>query len=326
MIISKTPFRVSFFGGGTDFKDYYERYGGYVIGSAINKYCYITLRQLPPFFKEKYRLVWSKIELVNNVQNIAHPCIRSVLKNYNIKNGLEIIHASDLPARSGIGSSSSFSVGLIHCINILNNKKVNKLSLAKEAINLEQNILKEHVGTQDQIWATCGGFNEIYFNKKGFEVKKIKITEIKKKELSDNLIMFFTGKSRYSEIIEKNKMENLEKKLQHYHIIKEFAINSKKVFEGSANLDSIGYMLDEYWKLKKKLSVKISDKNIDEIYKEGKRLGALGGKILGAGGGGFIMFYANQNVQKKLINKFYKLTNVKFNFSNIGSEIIFNNE
>ena len=221
MIISKTPFRVSFFGGGTDFKDYYERYGGYVIGSTINKYCYITLRQLPPFFKEKYRLVWSKIELVNKVQNIAHPCIRSVLKNYNIKNGLEIIHASDLPARSGIGSSSSFSVGLIHCINVLNNKKVNKLSLAKEAINLEQNILKEHVGTQDQIWATCGGFNEIYFNKKGFEVKKIKITEIKKKELSDNLIMFFTGKSRYSEIIEKNKMENLEKKLQYYHIIKD---------------------------------------------------------------------------------------------------------
>jgi len=326
VIISKTPFRVSFFGGGTDFKDYYERYGGYVIGSTINKYCYITLRRLPPFFKEKYRLVWSKIELVNNIQNIVHPCIRSVLENYKIKNGLEIIHTSDLPARSGIGSSSSFSVGLIHCINVLNNKKVNKLSLANEAINLEQNILRENVGSQDQIGATSGGFNEIYFNKKGFKVKKIKITEIKKKELSDKLIMFFTGKSRYSEIIEKNKIENLEKKLQYYHTIKKFTINSKKIFEGSDNLDSIGYMLDEYWNLKKKLSVKISNKNINEIYKEGKRLGALGGKILGAGGGGFIMFYANQNVQKKLINKFYKLTNVKFNFSNIGSEIIFNNE
>ena len=327
MIISKTPFRISFFGGGTDFKDYYLKYGGNVIGTTINKYCYITLRKLPPFFKNRYRLVWRKIELVNKANQIIHPSIKSILKYYKIKDGLEIVHAADLPANSGIGSSSSFTAGLINCIHQMKKKNLNQKQIAIHALNLEQNIMRENVGSQDQVWASYGGFNEIIFNSKGFNVRKLKVAKSKVKKLSNNLIMFFTGKSRFSGKIEKDKISSIEKKINFYHEIKKYTNQSKKILTNiNSNIDELGYLLNEYWYIKKKLSNKITDNNIDNIYKEGIKTGALGGKLLGAGGGGFILFYANQNIQKKLIKKFYKLTPVKFEFSNKGSEIIFNNE
>ncbi len=327
MIISKTPFRISFFGGGTDFKNYYQKYGGSVIGTTINKYCYITLRKLPPFFKNKYRLVWRKIELVSKPNQIIHPSIKSILNYYKIKDGLEIIHAADLPANSGIGSSSSFTAGLINCIHEMKKKKLGRKQIAIQALNLEQNIMKENVGSQDQVWASYGGFNEITFDSTGFKVKKINISDRKMKKLSNNLIMFFTGKSRFSGKIEKDKISSMEKKINFYHEIKKYTSLSKKIFTNqNKNLNDLGYLLNEYWYIKKKLSKKITDTNIDNIYNEAIDLGALGGKVLGAGGGGFILFYANSNVQKKLIKKFYKLTPVKFDFSNRGSEIIFNNE
>tara|TARA_Y200000002_G_C22687543_1_gene666582 strand:+ start:389 stop:1372 length:984 start_codon:yes stop_codon:yes gene_type:complete len=327
MIISKTPFRISFFGGGTDFKDYYENHGGIVIGATINKYCYITLRKLPNFFENKYRFVWNRIELPNEINKIIHPSIKASIKFFKIKEGLEIIHASDLPSRSGIGSSSSFSVGLINCLGKLNRKNFSKKNLANYAINLEQNIMKESVGSQDQIWAANGGFNQINFSKNKYTLNKIKISKAKKDMLSNNLILFFTGKSRYSGIVEKDKIKNIRKKINYYHEIKEYTVKAKKVFESkNLNTDEIGLMLNEYWHMKKKLSNKVTDNNINSIYHEAISSGALGGKVLGAGGGGFLMFYANDSVQKKLKKKFNKLTAVKIKFFDKGSEVIFNNE
>ena len=327
MIISKTPFRISFFGGGTDFSEYYNKYGGMVIGTTINKYCYITLRKLPNFFENKYRFVWNRIELPNKINKIIHPSIKASIQFFKINEGLEIVHASDLPSKSGIGSSSSFSVGLINCLSRLKGENYNKNQLAEHAINLEQNVMKESVGSQDQIWAAHGGFNLIKFEKNKYFINKIKISDKKKKLLSKNLILFFTGKSRFSGNVEKDKIKNIEKRINLYHEIKEFTKNAKKVFENrNLNTDEIGYMLNDYWHMKKKLSNKVTDHKIDNIYQEAISCGALGGKVLGAGGGGFLMFYANESIQKKLKKKFNKLTAVKFDFLNQGSEVIFNNE
>ncbi len=327
MIISKTPFRISFFGGGTDFREYYDKYGGVVIGTTINKYCYITLRKLPNFFENKYRFVWNRIELPNKINKIIHPSIRASIRLFKINEGLEIVHASDLPSKSGIGSSSSFIVGLVNCLGRLKGKNYSKNQLADYAINLEQNIMKESVGSQDQIWAAHGGFNQIKFKKNKYFVSKVKISNTKKKLLSKNLILFFTGKSRFSGHVEKDKIKHIEKKINFYHEIKKFTIDAKKVFESrNLNTDDIGYMLNEYWHMKKKLSNKVTDYKINNIYQEAISIGALGGKVLGAGGGGFLMFYANEFVQKKLKQKFNKLTAVKIDFLNKGSEVIFNNE
>lgn len=327
MIISKTPFRISFFGGGTDFKDYYDDHGGVVIGTTINKYCYLTLRKLPNFFENKYRFVWNRIELPNKINEIIHPSIRASIQFFKIKEGLEIVHASDLPSMSGIGSSSSFSVGLINCLSKLKRKNYSKNQLANYAINLEQNIMRESVGSQDQIWAAYGGFNQINFEKNKYFVNRIKISNTKKELLSKNLILFFTGKTRFSGRVEKDKIKNIEKKINFFHEIKDYTIKAKKVFESrNLNTDDIGKMLDEYWHMKKKLSNKVTDNKINNIYQEAISCGALGGKVLGAGGGGFLMFYANEFIQKKLKQRFNKLTAVKINFLDKGSEVIFNNE
>jgi D-glycero-alpha-D-manno-heptose-7-phosphate kinase len=324
MIISKTPYRISFFGGGTDFPDYYNKYGGSVIGSTINKYCYITVKEFTPFFKKKYRIVWSKIQLANELIKIKHPCVRGLLKYFGIKDGIEIQHTGDLPAFSGIGSSSAFSVGLINALLTLKNQKLSNKALGNLAVHLEQKILKEYVGSQDQMWAAKGGMNIINFNKNKIEVKKINISKINKNKLSDNLILFFTGKARFSGNIEKEKISRINKNLSTLERMKDYVLVCKNILQNNSSFDDFGELLNDYWNLKKKLSKKISNHQIDNIYDEGLISGAIGGKILGAGGGGFILFYANKEVQKKLIKKFYKLTPVNFNFSNKGSILIYN--
>ncbi len=323
MIITKTPYRISFFGGGSDFPLYYKKFGGCVIGSTINKYCYISLRELPPFFKNKHRIVWSKIQLPNTISEIKHPCIKGVLNYFKIKNGVEIHHLGDLPAFSGIGSSSSFSVGLIKALMTSMDRKLNKKELARLSVYIEQKILKEHVGSQDQMWASYGGMNFINFNKKNINVKNLSISEKNKKKLSNNLILFFTGKARFSGKIEKNKLFRIEKNLATLEEMKKYVFACKKILEKGSSLDEFGELLDNYWNLKKKLSNEVSSNLIDEIYKEAKISGAKGGKIIGAGGGGFILFYAKPDVQKKLKKKFNKLTPVRFDFSNEGSKVIF---
>ena len=326
MIIAQTPYRISLFGGGTDFEDYYKLYGGEVIGTTINKYCYVTLRDLPPFFKHKHRFIWSKIENVNNLNQIKHPLVKSTLKYFKINKGLEVHYDGDLPGNSGIGSSSSFCVGLINAIYSKKKTKITKKKISNLSYHIENKIMKEYVGRQDQTWAAYGGFNHITFSKKRIHVSKILTSENLKKKLFDNLLIFFTGKSRYSNKIERDKQLNLRKKIEIYHKIKKQVKTSTEIIKNGKNINDIGYLLDEYWSLKKQLSNLVSPNNINEIYKVAKSAGALGGKLIGSGGSGFFMFYCEKNKQKKLINTLNKLQRVHFKPTDYGSRIIFNNE
>ena len=326
MIISQTPYRISLLGGGTDFEDYYKIYGGEVIGTTINKYCYVTLRDLPPFFKHKHRFIWSKIENVNNLNQFEHPLVKSTLKYFKINNGLEVHYDGDLPGNSGIGSSSSFCVGLINAINPKNEKNISKKELSNLSYYIEKKLMKESVGRQDQTWASYGGFNHIKFSKKNVSVSKVVIKDKIKNQLFKNLVVFFTGKSRFSNRIEKDKQLNIKKKLDLYHQIKNQVSICKKILINQNKINDIGYLLDEYWHIKKQLSNLVSPRNIDEIYKVGKTSGALGGKLLGSGGSGFMMFYCEKKNQSKLIKSLSKLQRINFESTNHGSRIIFNNE
>lgn len=324
MIISKTPFRISFFGGGTDFEKYFRYHGGQVIGSTIDKYCYITLRSLPPFFNHKNRIVWSRIELVNSFKKIYHPTVRNIFlqKKYQLESGLEVHHQGDLPANSGIGSSSSFSVGLINAITKYKNYKISKKKLAQDSIDLEVNKMRENVGYQDQVWAAYGGMNIIKFHKdRSFEVKKIKIKKRFVKQLEKNLALFFIGNHRFSGKIEKKKQDAIYKKINVYHRIKEQVDECNKIFQSGENLDDFGLLLNDYWKLKKSLTQGVSNKIIDDFYDDALSHGALGGKLIGSGGGGFLLLYS-KNI-KKLKERYKNKVSVSFKFTDEGSKIIY---
>ena len=323
MIISKTPFRISLFGGGTDFEEYFIKDGGAVIGMTINKYCYISIRKLPPFFKHKHRFVWSKIELIKDVKKIIHPTTKAIFNYYKPKDGLEIHYDGDLPGNSGIGSSSAFTAGSINALSNLYDKNYPKKELAKKTIFIEKNIMKENNGYQDQIWATYGGLNTIEFNKnKTFKVTKVKISEKNKQNLQNKLIMFFVGKHRFSNNIEKDKQTKIDKNLRFYQQIKKQVYECKKELESqNLNFNFLGDLLNDYWNLKKNLSNKVSSHTIESIYQEGLNAGALGGKLLGAGGGGFFLFLTNdKNKLKKRLNK---LIPVEIEIESKGSKIIY---
>ena len=323
MVISKTPYRISLFGGGTDFPKYYRKYGGCVIGGSINKYCYISVRNLPKFFDHKLRFVWSQIENVKNSKEIIHPSMNAILKHLKINNGYEIHYDGDLPGMSGMGSSSSFSTGVVRSIFKSQNKKINPFQLFKLTKEIEQKVLKEYIGSQDQFWSAFGGFRHIKFNKKSYTSKNLFHSKNINK-ISSNIILFFTGKKRISSEIEKTKILNLNDKISYYHELKPYVNRCRYIIENNLDVDEIGEMLDQTWELKKKLSSSVSNKFIDELYDEAIKIGATGGKILGSGGGGFILFYANKNIQKRLIKKFSKLEYLdKIDFINKGSEIIF---
>ena len=325
MIITKTPYRISFFGGGTDYPHWYNKFGGKVISTTIDKYAYITIRKLPPFFKHDVRVSYSKIEARKGVDKIKHKAVREILKHKKISKNIEILHIGDLPARSGIGSSSSFTVGLLNGINEMQNIKSTKQKLALEAIHLEQNVIKEFVGSQDQIAAACGGFNYIIFNKKkSFEIKKNFFDEKILKKLNENLFLYFTGISRTAEeIVKTYKFLNHknDKKTYLIEINKQVDEAAKKLKEGK--IDDFGRLLHETWILKKKLSNKITNQKINSIYKRGIESGALGGKLLGAGGGGHIIFYVPKNNQKKFKLKMKKLLHIPFSFEKEGSSVVF---
>ena len=323
MIISKTPYRISFFGGGSDYPEWYNTYKGTVISSSINKYLYISFRKLPNFFTHKYRIVWSKIENVKKIDQIQHKVIKQLLKKNNINDGLEIHYDGDLPARSGMGSSSSFVVGCLNSFLKLKNKKINKLNLANNAINFEQNILKENVGSQDQVAATYGGFNRIDFYKNNFKIKKIKSSK-NLKILEKNLTLIYTNINRTAHDVAGTYIKKLKNEKKNY--IDELichANEAEKILE-KGNIDDFGKLLHSSWILKKKLSKSISNNKIDELYDFAMKNGAYGGKILGAGAGGFLLFYIKNKDKKKLLKKNKKIIEVPFEFSNKGSEIIFN--
>lgn len=325
MIISKTPYRISFFGGGTDFPEWYKNNKSLIISAPINHYSYITIKELPKIFKYKFRIRYFYREEAKNINEIKHPVIRSILKFKNFKGGLDIVHHGDLPARSGIGSSSSFSVGMIKALNALNNTKISKKKLAKQTIHLEQNILKENVGSQDQIAAVYGGLNSIHFHKKTFNCIPIKMKKKNQTEFQKWIQLFYIDQ-RSSQYVEKDKINMIKKNSIYYFKINEIAKKALKILKLQKKnfLLQLGKLLSDQWELKKKLSKKVSNKRIDYIYKKALSSGAVGGKIIGAGGGGFIMFLTPPAKQKKL-KKALNLPEVKIKFDITGSTIIYKN-
>ena len=322
MIISRTPYRISFFGGGTDYPAWYKENGGAVLSTTIDKYCYLSCRYLPPFFEHKYRIVYSKIESVKQVSEIVHPAVKGALNYLNIEEGVEIHHDGDLPARTGIGSSSSFSVGILHSLYALKGIMPTKRQLATEAIYLEREILKEHVGSQDQVIAAVGGFNKISFTKDdGFEVTPVTIGKERLQLLQDHLMLYFTGFSRFASEIAESQIKSIPHKKHELFMMQQMVDEAVSILNGHNSINEFGKLLHEAWALKRSLSEKISTSEIDEIYKASREAGAVGGKLLGAGGGGFILLFVNPENQPSVKERFNKLLQVPFKFETLGSQI-----
>lgn len=325
MIIVRTPFRISFFGGGTDYPAWYKEHGGLVLATSIDKYCYITCRYLPPFFEHKYRLVYSKIETVQHYSQMEHPAVRAVLGWAKMEHGLEIHHDGDLPARSGLGSSSAFTVGLVHALSALRGTYSSKEDLANNAIHIEQDIIQENVGSQDQISAAFGGFNRIEFKKgdNNFQIDPVILNKNRQHELQSHLMLFFTGFSRIASEIAKSKIENFkhrETELKNMTLMVDEAIQILQ--NNNTSIDQFGHLLHHNWLYKRSLSDKISTPEIDEIYNAAIDTGAIGGKILGAGGGGFLLLFVKPELQSAVRERLKHLIHVPFEFENSGSRVV----
>ena len=323
MIISRTPFRVSFFGGGTDYNGWFQDHGGSVLATTIDKYCYISCRYLPPFFEHKSRIIYSIIETVKSLDDIKHPSVREVLRFLNIHEGVEIHHDGDLPARTGLGSSSSFTVGLLNGLHALKGQMVTKEQLAREAILVEQDMIKENVGCQDQTLAAYGGFNIIEFGGTNhLRVQPLTVPAAKLNLLQEHLMLFFTGFSRHASSIAKAQIENIPQKKAELARMYEMVHEAVEILGGN-DLLKFGRLLDESWKLKRTLSDKISNARIDDLYSTAIRAGAVGGKLLGAGGGGFVLLFVQPSSKDKIRHALKGLLEVPFKFENLGSQIIF---
>lgn len=324
MIITRTPFRISFFGGGTDYPAWYQKHGGAVLATTIDKYCYISCRHLPPFFEHNYRIVYSKIENVKEIAEIQHPAVRAVLGWSGNMNGLEIHHDGDLPARSGLGSSSSFTVGLVNALSALDGKYISKDELARQAIHIEQKIIGEHVGSQDQISAAFGGFNRIEFRRDDtLDISPIILGHERFSELENSLMLFFTGFSRYASEIAKTKIDNLKNRQSELNKMKEMVDEAIEILRNPRTpIDEFGKLLDASWTYKRTLSDKVSTPEIDRIYDEALDAGAIGGKILGAGGGGFLLLFVKPEMQNTVRNRLLSLTHVPFKFESSGSRVV----
>ncbi|MDO8743017.1 MAG: kinase, partial [Candidatus Azambacteria bacterium] len=326
MIISRTPFRISFFGGGTDYPVWYEKNGGQVLSATIDKYCYVTLRYFPPFFPYKHRIVWSQVETVQDTNEILHPTVKAITNFFNIDKGLEIHHYGDLPARTGLGSSSAFSVGLLNAFYALKGNMASKIQLAKEAIYIEREIIKENVGSQDQVAVAYGGLNKItFFGEEKINVEPITIKKDRVKELENHLMLYFTGFTRYASEVAKDQIENTPKKEKELTLMHQMVDEAINILTEKKDICDFGKLLDEGWRLKKTLSDKISNSEIDAIYERAIKAGAIGGKILGAGGGGFMLLFASPEIQPRIREALKDLLEVKFNFENSGSQIIYYN-
>ena len=324
MVISKTPFRISFFGGGTDYPLWYRENKGAVLTTTINKYCYINCRYLPPFFEHKHRIVYSKIENVKDINEIQHPSAKAILQFMKIKDGLEIHHDGDLPARTGLGSSSTFTVGLLHAIYALKGIRKSKFSLAKEAIHIERDIIKENVGSQDQVEVAVGGFNKISFNQDDtFQINPVILKKDRLQQLQKHLIFYFSGISRFASEIAKEQIENIDKKKNELSAMYQMVEEALKILNSdNRQISEFGKLLHESWKVKRTLSSKISNSRIDEIYTAAREAGAVGGKLLGAGGGGFMLFFVKPEDQSKVKERLKNLLQVPFRFENDGSKIV----
>ncbi len=324
MVISRTPYRISFFGGGTDYPAWYLKNGGKVLATTINKYCYLNVRYMPPFFGYKYRISYSRLENCKTIDQIIHPSVSAIVRFLKIRQGLEIHYVGDLPARSGIGSSSAFTVGLLHSLYALGGHMPSKQKLARESIYLEQKVLKETVGSQDQLLTSYGGFNLITFHKDGeVSVNPITLSSERVEQLQNHLMLFYTGMARTASDVAKsyvNNIENLEKQLD---FMQELVTKAFKILNSRKDIRYFGELLNESWQIKRSFSSAVSNSEIDELYKRALSCGALGGKLIGAGGGGFLLLFVPPSNQAKVRKKFNKLVHVPFKFEHDGSQIIF---
>lgn len=324
MIISRTPYRISFFGGGTDYHPWYQKHGAAVLATTINHYCYINVRLLPPFFRHHSRIVWSKVEEVTAHHLIEHPSVRATLEYLQINHGVEISHQGDLPARSGLGSSSAFTVGLLNALYGLHGEMVSKRELACEAVHVERDLLKENVGVQDQIETAYGGLNKILIQQDGnFITQPIVLSPQRSQQLQDHLLLFFTGLSRTASEIAGEKIQAIANKENELHEIYKMVDIGTNILLGEQNICEFGHLLHEAWQLKRSLTANIAPRFVDEIYANAQKSGAIGGKLLGAGGGGFILFFAKPEDHARLKEALSDLLWVPFHFENTGSQIIF---
>lgn len=323
MIISRTPFRVSFFGGGTDYAPWYREHGGAVLSTTINHYCYISCRYLPPFFDYRDRIVWSQIETINRHEDISHPVVREVLKMFKLE-GLEIHHNGDLPSRAGLGSSSSFTVGILNSLNGLKGKISTKKQLARSAIYVERELLRENVGVQDQIAAAYGGFNKIEIAVDGsFQVTPMTLSQERISELQSCLLMFYTGTSRTASEIAGEQIKSIPKKTKELRCMQHMVDEAISILSGDGDICEFGFLLNESWQTKRQLNPRISPAFVDEIYAAGMKAGALGGKLLGAGGGGFMLFFVPPEHKASVLSAMKTLLLIPLQFENTGSQIIF---
>ncbi len=322
MIITKTPFRMSFFGGGTDFPGYYREHGGAVISTTFDKYCMVSVGHLPRFFEYSNQLTYSKIERTKTVEEIEHPAVRNAMK-YLDMHELRIDYEADLPARSGLGTSSSFAVGMLYAFYALKGKYVDKKKLAEDAIYLERVLCKESGGIQDQVAASYGGFNRIDFYDGGFRVSPIVISAERKKKLNENLMLFFTGFARFSGEIAAEQEKNIKIKRDELKEMHKLVDVAQQILVSKVVLSEFGRLLDYTWKLKKRMADSVSNDAIDELYQKAIGAGALGGKLLGAGGGGFILFYVEKDKQEAVKKALDNLLYIPFEFENEGTRIIY---
>jgi D-glycero-alpha-D-manno-heptose-7-phosphate kinase len=324
MIISRTPYRISFFGGGTDYPAWYRRHGGAVLAATINKYCYLTCRYLPPFFEHRIRVVYSKVEMCQKLEEVAHPAVRETLRYLKIRRGVEIHHDGDLPGRSGMGSSSAFTVGLLHALHALNGRLTGKKQLAAESIRLEQDILRETVGSQDQVCAAYGGFNRINFLPSGdFSVQPMTLARGRMEDLNSHLMLFYTGIMRTASEVASTFVANMDKRTALLNRLRDAVEQSGELLKGNDDLTAFGELLHQAWLTKCELSHKVSNSQVDGLYGEARAAGAIGGKLLGAGGGGFLMLFAPPARHAKIKKRLHRLIQVPFQFEFGGSQIIF---
>lgn len=322
MIITKTPFRMSFFGGGTDMESFFKENGGAVLSTSFDKYCYVNVRHLPRFFDWNTELTYSKIEKVSDVDEINHPAIRNAMKMLDMHE-IRLTYEADLPARSGLGTSSSFAVGMLNAFYALKGKYADKKKLADEAIYLERVLCDETGGWQDQIAASFGGFNRINFNADGYEVLPVIISPERKKQLNENLMMFFTGFTRFSATVQQaNNLSSKDKTAQLKEMLSLVDDAERVLTDKNSDLDDFGRLLDHTWKLKRQTGSAVSTDSIDGLYAKGIEAGAIGGKLLGAGGGGFLVFYVPPEKQKVVKEAMKALMYIPFEFENGGSRVI----
>ena len=323
MIITKTPFRMSFFGGGTDIESFFSEYRGAVISSTFDKYCYVNVRHLPRFFDYSTEISYSKTERVTNIEDIEHPAVKYAMKMLDMHE-IRLTYEADLPARSGLGTSSSFAVGMLNAFHCLKGNYADKKKLADQAIYLERVLCKEAGGLQDQIAAAYGGLNRIDFNKDGtYDVKPIIIHPDRKKTLNDNLLMFFTGFTRFSSDLQKANAIGYSEKIKQLQEMLNLVDEAEAILENKhSNLDDFGMLLDKTWRLKRQTGGAITTNKIDSLYDTGIEAGALGGKLLGAGGGGFLVFYVRPEKQESVLKAMGELMHVPFRFEEGGSRVI----